>query len=162
MNELSLALVTEEGVTEALRTGPYGRCVYACDNDVVDHQVVNMQFEGGATGSFVMTAFTRQRDRETRIFGSRGEIYGDGTKIEVHDFLTDKSETSSAERASDGSILSGHGGGDMQLMEHFVAAVATGNHDLILSGPTESLETHLMVFAAETARRESRVVDLRA
>jgi predicted dehydrogenase len=152
--------VTTETVAEALRTGPYGRCVYACDNDVVDHQVVAMQFEGGATATFTMTGFTRQRDRETRIFGTRGELFGDGQRIEIHDFLTDHTETLDTGVAADGSIVTGHGGGDARLMEHFVAAIATGDASQIRSGPAESLETHLMVFAAEEARREGRVVDV--
>ncbi len=152
--------VTEAGVTRALRTGPYGRCVYACDNDVVDHQVVNLRFATGATASFTMTGFTRQRDRETRIFGTRGEIYGNGSTIEVHDFLSDTTETLRSNQASDGSILTGHGGGDGRLMQHFVAAVAAGDPALVRSGPDESLETHLTVFAAEEARRDGRVVDV--
>ena len=149
--------VTVAGVTEALRTGPYGRCVYAGDNDVVDHQVVAMQFEGGATASFTMTGFTRQRDRETRIFGTRGELHGDGTTITVHDFLTDATRTERVDVASDGSIITGHGGGDARLMECFTRAVATGDRGLIRSGARESLETHLMVFAAEAARRAGTV-----
>ena len=149
--------LTAEGVTEALRTGPYGRCVYACDNDVVDHQVVDLLFAGGATGSFTMTAFTKGRDRETRIFGTRGELYGNGQRIEIYDFLTDQTETIDVAVASDGSIITGHGGGDARLMEQFVAAVATNDPTKILSGAAESLETHLIVFAAETSRREGRV-----
>ena len=159
MNVLTPDL-TEAGVTEALRSGPYGRCVYACDNDVVDHQVVNMQFEDGATASFTMTAFNRQRDRETRIFGTRGELTGNGRFIEVYDFLTDTTERIDAETASDGSILSGHGGGDLALMTHFVGALLKDDPALILSGSEESLESHLMVFAAEQARRDGRVVDV--
>ncbi len=160
--------VTEAGVTEALRTGPYGRCVYACDNDVVDHQVVNMQFEDGATAGFTMTAFNRKRDRETHIFGTRGELYGNGQFIEVYDFLTDNTERLDVAPASDGSIpstgsgqaLSGHGGGDLALMTHFVGALIRNDPSLILSGPAESLETHMMVFAAEQARRENRVIEV--
>lgn len=152
--------LTLAGVTEALRTGPYGRCVYDCDNDVVDHQVVAMRFASGATATFTMTAFTRQRDRETRIFGTRGELSGDGRTIEVHDFLTDRTETIDTGVASDGSIVTGHGGGDARLMEEFVAAVATGDPSRIKSGPAEALETHLMVFAAERSRRAGRVVDV--
>ena len=152
---------TVAGVTEALRSGPYGRCVYACDNDVVDHQVVNMRFADDSTASFTMTAFTRQRDRETRIFGTRGEIYGNGELIEIFDFLTNTTETVTIEVGSDGSIQSGHGGGDFGIMRDFVTALANDDPRSILSGPDESLETHLMVFAAEAARREGRVVDIR-
>ncbi len=151
--------VTVEGVTEALRTGPYGRCVYACDNDVVDHQVVAMQFEGGASATFTMMAFTRARPRETRIFGTRGELYGDGQTIQVYDFLTGQTETIDTQ-LSDGSILSGHGGGDEGLMRRFVAALGRNDPREILSGPDATLESHMMVFAAEQARCEQRVVDV--
>ena len=148
---------TEATLLEALRTGPYGRCVYACDNDVVDHQVVNFQFQGGRTGAFTMTAFTEYRHRQTRIFGTRGELTGDGEKVQIYDFLTEKTTVHDAIR-SDASILGGHGGGDMGLMSDFVAAVAHHDPSRILSGPAETLESHLMVFAAEQARRENRVV----
>lgn len=152
--------LTEAGVTKALRDGPYGRCVYLCDNDVVDHQVVNMEFAGGRTASFTMTAFTRQRDRDTRVFGTRGEITGDGDKIWIYDFVSQKT-TEIDTNAPDSSILGGHGGGDFGLMSSFVSAVANADPSRILSGPDESLETHQMVFAAERARREGRVVELR-
>ncbi len=164
-------------ITEALETGPYGRCVYECDNDVVDHQVVNMLFEGGKTAVFTMTAFNRAAHRKTRIFGTRGEINGDGQNIEIFDFLTDQtsvidtaaSATASAAASAAAtsptangaaSALGGHGGGDYGLMDHFIAAVSDNDPSRILSGPDESLETHRMVFAAEQARLENRVVNL--
>ena len=150
---------TVESITEALEHGPYGRCVYECDNDVVDNQVVSMQFAGGKTGVFTMTAFNKGAHRKTRIFGTRGEIYGDGVCIEIFDFLTDTTKVIDTQSA-DASILGGHGGGDYGLMDRFVQAVATGDRSLILSGPDESLETHRMVFAAEKARREHTVLDI--
>ncbi len=140
---------TEAGVDEALRTGPYGRCVYECDNDVVDHQVVNLEYENGATASFTMIATSETRERETIIFGTRGELRGNGEKIVHYDFLTENTETIEIELPE-----SGHSGGDYALMKSFVAAVAQRDRSGILSGPTESLETHLTVFAAEQARRE--------
>lgn len=145
---------------EALRVGPYGRCVYACDNDVVDHQVVNMEFARGQTASFTMTAFTRMRPRETHIFGTKGEVYGDGRYVRVYDFLSEQTTTYDSHVSSDGSILSGHGGGDYGVMQSFIAAVRQQDQSLVLSGPKESLEGHLMVFAAERSRHEERVVRL--
>jgi len=148
---------TEESLRTALRDGPYGRCVYACDNNVVDNQVVGMSFEGGRTASFTMTAFTESAGRRTTVFGTRGELRGDGSKITHFDFLTDETQVIDTE-ASDGSILGGHGGGDEGVMSRFVAAVAAEDDSKILSGTRETLESHLMVFAAEQARRENRVV----
>ena len=150
---------TEEAVREGIRTGPYGRCVYACDNDVVDNQVVNMSFEGSRTATFTMTAFTNTIHRQTRIFGTRGQLIGDGSKIEIGDFLTDRTEVVDTE-ASDGAITGGHGGGDVALIEHFVDALVNNDQSCILSGPDETLESHLMVFGAEKSRLENCVVDI--
>ncbi len=151
--------VSEENIAEALRTGPYGRCVYACDNDVVDHQVVNMQFDGGQTASLTMTAFTESTARKIRIFGTKGEIDSDSSTIRHFDFLTDTWQTIETDPV-DHSILGGHGGGDYGLMKAFVDAIANNDPSLILSGPVETLESHRMVFAAETARHEERVVHI--
>ncbi len=148
------------GVTKALRAGPYGRCVWGSDNDVVDHQVVNMEFAGRRAASFTMTGFTRMRDRETHVFGTRGELTGDGRWIRIYDFLTQQTDAIDTE-AKDASLLGGHGGGDLGLMESFVKAVARRDQTLILSGPAETLETHLTVFAAERARRRGTVEAVR-
>jgi predicted dehydrogenase len=145
---------TDEAVTAALRDGPYGRCVYTCDNDVVDHQVVALEFAGGATGTFTMTAFNEGGHRQTRIFGTRGSLEGDGATVKVFDFLTGSTTVIEADTTG------GHGGGDAGLMDAFIGAVATGNRSLVLSGPEESLHTHLAVFAAEQARETSAVVTL--
>ena len=151
-------VVNRENVLKALREGPYGRCVYECDNDVVDNQVVNMLFEGGRTAAFTMTAFANG-GRKTRIFGTKGEIYGDSSEIKVFNFLTRKTEISNT-NASEGSILGGHGGGDGSLMESFVNAIANNDPSQILSGPEATLESHLMVFAAEKSRKAGRVITL--
>jgi predicted dehydrogenase len=148
-----------QSITQALRQGPYGRCVYACDNDVVDHQVVNMEFAQGQTATFTMTAFTRMRPRETRIFGTRGELYGDGRHVRVYDFLSEQTTTYDSHSNAEGSDW-GHDGGDYGVMKCFVEAVAKGDQGQILSGAEESLEGHRMVFAAEQARHGARVVEL--
>ena len=153
-------VVTQANLEAALRHGPYGRCVYECDNDVVDHQVVNLQFAGNRTASFTMTAFAAAGHRQTRIFGTRGMLEGNGVTIQHTDFLTDNVATINTETNADGSLLGGHGGGDFGLMDSFVRAVAANDATQILSGPDESLESHLMVFAAEQARLKNRVVAL--
>ena len=79
----------------------------------------------------------------------------------MFDFLTEQTKTIETHVSSNGGILSGHGGGDSAIMDAFIQAVAKNDVSLLLSGPQESLETHLMVFAAEKARKESRVVEMR-
>lgn len=150
---------TASSVLTALQQGPYGRCVYGCDNDVVDHQVVQMQFPGRRTATFTLMAFTKMAHRKTEIFGTRGQLTGDGRYLHHYDFMTDETTTIDTE-APDASILGGHGGGDFGVMDAFVRAVATQDASHILSGPDATLASHLLVFAAEQARREGRVVQL--
>lgn len=153
---------TEAGVLDALRGSPYGRCVYDCDNDVVDHQVVNFEFPGGSTASFTMTAFTPLEHRKTRIFGSAGCIEGDGEQFTIHDFVTDRINTVATSADLGVSAADGHGGGDDALVDAFVSAVATGNAALILSDARTSLASHQVVWAAERSRHDGTVVSLPA
>ncbi len=85
---------TQEAVLEALKESPYGRCVYHCDNDVVDHQVVNLEFEGGLTASLTMCAFTDRCERVISLHGSHGKSRGwmEDNRIEVVDFATENRE----------------------------------------------------------------------
>jgi len=149
-----------ESVTDALKNGPYGRCAYECDNDVCDNQVVNMEFEGGRTASFTMIAFSEEICvRKTRVYGTMGQLDCDGTKIRLFDFRDpEHPQTFTPESEFTRSKMSGHGGGDWYLMDSFLAAVSFHDPSLILSGPHETLESHLIVFAAEKARRENTIV----
>jgi predicted dehydrogenase len=151
-------IATEESLRTALREGPYGRCVYACDNDVVDHQVVNLAFPDGATCSFTLSAFTPMEHRRTRLQGTRGYIDGDGRYLRLLDFVTGETEVLDSDESAGASAADGHGGGDEGLTEAFVAAVATGDASLLPSDPVESLATHRVVWAAEQARLRNEVV----
>ncbi|MBO0913085.1 Gfo/Idh/MocA family protein, partial [Streptomyces laculatispora] len=151
--------LTESSVDEALADGPYGRCVYQSDNDVVDHQVVNLEYEGGVTVSLTTTAFTPLESRHTKIFGTRGQITGDSRHIEIYDFTTDERTVLDTD-AGGGSAAEGHGGGDAGLMSAFVRAHHGGLPELLLTGAAESRDSHRVVFAAERARRSGTVVRL--
>jgi predicted dehydrogenase len=151
---------TEAGVREALRTGPYGRCVYASDNDAVDHQVVTMEFADGATGSFTMTAFTPLEHRKTRLFGTHGYVEGDGARLRVVDFRTGAEEVLQTDARADDSGGADHGDGDEALVGRFLAAVAAGDPSLLNSDAAASLASHRAVWAAERARHEGTVVVL--
>ncbi|KAK3519113.1 hypothetical protein QTP70_016313 [Hemibagrus guttatus] len=148
-----------ESVTEALKTGPYGCCVYECDNDVCSNQVVNMEFEGGLTASFSMVAFTEEVcQRRTSIYGSKGELTYNGQEIQVYDFLTQTSTKHTVDMNVPGSFSKGgHGIADYHLVDAFVSAVANGDPLLVQSCPKETLASHRLVFEAERSRLENRV-----
>ncbi|KAL8574765.1 hypothetical protein ACOMHN_035882 [Nucella lapillus] len=154
-----------ESVTEALRTGPYGRCVYSCDNDVMSQQVTTFQFENGATASLTMMGFTsRICAREVKIYGTKGEIRCDALsgRLHVFDFLTEQTREVKCSAEVAPRHMRGHSGADYQLIKSFVAALKTGNKDLIRTGADDTLSSHLLVFAAEKARKENRVVEIQS
>lgn len=153
---------TDEEVWEAISHGPYGRCVYACDNDVVDHQVVNMEFEGGCTVSFTMNAFN-EGGRSIRIFGTKGEITADmeaGT-IALYSFET-KEWTHHNLGAINGELTGGHGGGDTGIMIDMLKYMRGEETSKSICSLRDSYISHLICFAAEESRAKDIVVDLDA
>jgi len=145
----------------ALESGPYGRCVYRCDNDVVDHQTVSMEFEGGASGVLVMQGHSHREGRTMRYDGTRatllGYFYPTDSEIQIHDHLTGKVEIIRPELGR--AEAAGHGGGDEGVMRAFVRAVREGKSEPPTSARA-SLESHLLAFAAEKARVEGIIVDM--
>lgn len=142
---------TPENIKQALREGPYGRCVYACDNDVVDHQVVNIELEEGVTINFTMSAFTERCYRTLKVMGTKGCIEGniDTGKIVWNSFLGEQEEMDMS--VIDGS-LAGHGGGDAAMMKELSRLVATGGDENMMSNIEHSIESHLVALLAEDSR----------
>ena len=152
----------ENEIMEKLRTNWYGRCVYQCDNDQPDHYVANMEFEGGITSSFTMDAFTPHGGRRTRIMGTKGYIEGNAKTFTVWDFKTRTSKTWRKDVADfDEYKESGHGGGDFGLVRDFVEAVAAQDPTKLSSSIRDSIESHIMGFAAEKSRKSNKKVDVK-
>jgi len=139
----------DKHIMKALQEGPYGKCVYNNDNDVVDHQIVNMDFEDDITASFSMEAFTSYAGRRTRIFGTKGDLVGDESQMIMTDFLTGKKDTW---KPGNEKNKSGHGGGDHGLVRDFLQAVSQQDPTLLTSTLEASMESHLMGFKAEESR----------
>jgi len=138
-----------------LKNGPYGRCVFRCDNDVVDHQVTNFLFEDQVTVSFSMEAMTHYGGRRTRIFGSAGDLAGDEHSMTITEFSTMEKETWDVSMVDQNQ--SGHGGGDHGLVRDFVRAVSRHDESLLSSTIQASMESHLMGFKAEESRLKGTV-----
>lgn len=148
----------EESVKKALLTGPYGRCVYDCDNNVVDHQVVNLNMTDGSTISLTMCGFTSEISRYTKFMGTKGEIIADmgANTIEITRFGTEKIIVDVDGLAED---LKRHGGGDYRLVEDFLDMILEGRGPDGRTTSVEcSMESHYCALAAEESRLKGGAV----
>jgi len=143
---------THDSILEALHNGPYGRCVYQCDNDVVDHQVVNLEMEDGLTISFTMAGFGGINGRTIDVMGTHGEIRADmeAKVIHVMPFAKPYYTIDVNDLTND---FSGHGGGDAGLVDAFLQLMqGEGDRNPTLTSIARSVESHRMAFAAERSR----------
>jgi len=147
---------TTESLTKALESGPYGRCVYHCDNNVCDHQVTIMAFDNGVTSTFNLSAFTEKQNRTIKIMGTLGELRGDDVQniIELKTFASDTSQLIKPE-----IVRGGHGGGDTGIMNDFVKLLK-GEPGEALTSAEVSVESHVMSFAAEHSRVTGQTVKI--
>lgn len=150
---------TDEDIKHALRTNIFGKCIYKCDNDVVDHQVVNMEFENGAVADFNMCAFNKG-GRFIRVMGTKGEISRDGDEGLILYKFADKSETEIDVDSFGNNIEDGHGGGDAGIVAALYDYIANGITSNQLSEIDISVQNHMIAFAAEESRLSGKTVDI--
>jgi len=148
-DSVAQAPVTEAGLTEGLRTGPYGRCVYACDNDVVDHQLTQLTFANGVRASLVMMGFTRHGFRRMEFFGTHGQITLDELADHIRIGVFGKPEQFI--KISDLANTGGHHGGGDRGIVLSLYDVLSGRADSTTT-LARSAESHFMAFAAEASR----------
>lgn len=147
---------TKENLKEAIKTGPYGRCIYKCDNNVVDHMVTILEFEDNISATFNLSAFTKECSRTIKLMFTHGEVGGNFHKniIDIYKF-GDRYHKIIYPKV----CKSSHGGGDFLLFHEFIEAV-NSNKNLIKTSAITSVESHVMAFAAEYSRLNHEVVNL--
>jgi hypothetical protein len=148
---------SREARRRALETGPYGVCVYRCDNDVPDHQILAIEFDGGVTATFTLQGLATHERRTIRVSGTRGELRGvfqDG-QIEITRHGSLERETLRIE-----APLDGHSGGDHGLLSHFTDLLRRRAYAEVRASGRVSLESHLLGFAAEEARLHGTVIEM--
>lgn len=146
-----------EARTQAIRNGPYGRCVYHSDNTVIDRQVVIIEFANKITASFEVHAFNKRTERHIHIGGSEGELSGcfeDGT-IKIK-FFDNRPDIEIQIETLDGD----HMGGDLRLIEDFAVALHSPSDHESRTSARKSVTSHIMALAAEEARVTNKVVEL--
>lgn len=144
--------LNEETINKFLYHNQYSRCVFQCDNDVVDHQIVNIEFEDHSTASHTMNAYTRWCYRDIKIMGTKGCIVGnfEMQKFKVYHFV-DNSEKE-IDITNYTKDFEGHGGGDRLMFNQFIDYLLTSKKTIQLTSIQESLISHKMAFAAEKSR----------
>lgn len=152
---------SEEALRTALETGPYGRCVYRCDNNVCDHMSVIMAFDSGATATFSLTAQSSAVHRSIHIMCQDGEIEADtlDNKITLRRFQPNQITPPQEQVIHPKSGDSGHGGGDSGVIQDFIQSLQSPSHQS-RSSISRSVESHLMACAIEQSRLSGQVVDM--
>lgn len=168
-----------EAVEKELLHGPYGRCAFRCDNNVVDRQVIALEMENGVTVTLSMDLFTNDDNRTTHICLTHGEIYGDESHLEVTKFRSDSpmrrspsySDYNPVPAVCSGVRKPGHTGAetivfdfsntrrqpfhawaDHNIVEEFIRAVETDGGIKPVTGIADMIESHRICLEAEESR----------
>lgn len=161
LNILCPIEVNRKNLDDALLNTDYGRCVYKCDNDVVDHQVISMEFEDGASMNFTMSAFTPDTSRYAKFLGTKGQII---VNMDIRDFeksyielslFDDKISTHKIKMLELSDDFTGHGGGDIRMLEEFIDYLEGKGESIHMTSLERSLDSHYLALAAEESRLKS-------
>ena len=152
---------SEEGLRKAIDEGPYGRCVFHCDNNVCDHQVTILKFKNNVTATFNLSAFTNKCFRSIKVMCERGEIRGADylNELEITKFASNNLEGYEQRVMKLPRIASGHGGGDSGIIHDFLELMENRTKENKTS-ISKSVESHIMAYGAELSRTTGKNIQL--
>ena len=147
---------------------PYARCIYKCDNNVVDHQSVLVNFESGATGTHNLVGGSSQSMRKIHIVGTKGEIFGNfeeskftvlkiNPSPDAHNEECDVEEIDLNVTGDMVGAYGGHGGGDERLAADFVKFITGETPSLACTSIFDSMTGHLSVYKADQSRENGGI-----
>ena len=146
----------EDRVKSFLNGNPYNRCIYKCDNNVVDHQAVMVNFSSGATGTFNLVGGSAKSTRTLKVVGTLGELTGVfEDNVLVESLIASDTPEGYVEAPVDlsGADAEGHGGGDDNLTADFIRYLRTGEQSVSCTAIENSVAGHLTVFKADESMR---------
>ncbi|MFL7810340.1 MAG: Gfo/Idh/MocA family protein [Anaerolineae bacterium] len=168
----SLEHVAEPTIEDKIRSletdNPYGRCVWKCDMDVVDHQSVVVEFADGSTATHNMVGGSSRPSRAIHLLGTDGEIQG---VFEDQRYVIRHIDTRPGHEYSEEMVdltvggdmhgaFGGHGGGDMRLVADWLQVMRGQAPSISTTDLEDSIAGHLIGFCADRAMDEHRVVDV--
>ncbi|MFC7620624.1 Gfo/Idh/MocA family protein [Microlunatus sp. GCM10028923] len=162
IEELGPDPTPEQKLASLAADNPYGRCVWRSDNDVLDRQTVSVEFADGIVGSFLLSGNAAVGNRTLEIVGTRGELSGslDTGKIRIRRIADAGDQLYQEELITTDVAGLAHGGGDLKLVADFVRAVRGEPVSVSSTKIENSIDGHLIVFAADRALAERRWVEL--
>ncbi|MDE0707715.1 MAG: Gfo/Idh/MocA family oxidoreductase [Candidatus Poseidoniales archaeon] len=152
----------EEVIRAYVADSDYGRCVWHCDNDVVDRQSVIVEFEDGCVATHDMVTNSAKGTRRIQITGTKGDIYGDmmDGKFTISKPGAVAGSEAVVEEIQIGLLGDLHGGGDLRLVADFLSVVRGDGGSISTTALSDSINSHLIAYAADVAMREERVVTI--
>lgn len=141
----------DEDIINALRTNPYGRCVYRCDNDVCDRQVAAMELDNGICAVFTVSAFSQKNTRTIKLMGTEGEL---GGCIEEGELVLKRFAENTEKKFVIPYDNTRHCGGDSGLIDYFVSEMSNPNYKL----DKKIFSAHRLTFRAEKSRLDKTSV----
>ena len=136
----------------------FGRCIYRCQPQIVDHQSVLVSFADGATGTLTMNGGASASRRHLRLTGTRGEIEGSFEDERFTVSLMDPDAPGG--RRVEEIDVSGeqrgdpHGRGDEALVRDFIALLRGEETSPCRTTLEDSLVAHRLAFLAEESRQQ--------
>jgi predicted dehydrogenase len=146
---------TREDRLEVVRRGPFGACVWQADNDVVDHQIVSMEFASGTTATCTMTGYSATHGRRTRLQGSEGELLFDEAlgSVTIRKFSNPNPEIIPIQPPDS------YHPEDREIVANWLSAIHDSSNGVMVNAQ-EATKTHAIVFAAERSRKEKRTIEM--